>query len=106
MNRRSHPSLVTAALALVISAAILAGTTLDAGAPTPLDEARAVASHTELAQRLDAIELRVDRAALDICAEEKGPGATAHWTGNSELICHAAPEPGAIVTVLLEGATQ
>lgn len=106
MNRRSHPSLITAALALVISAAILAGTTLDAGAPTPLDEARSAATHTELAQRLDAIELRMDRAALDICAEEKGPGATAHWTGNSELICHAAPEPGAIVTVLLEGPTQ
>lgn len=106
MNRRTHPSLITAALALVISAAILAGTTLDAGAPTLLDEARAAASHTELAQRLGAIEQRIDRAALDICAEEKGPGATAHWTGNSELICHTAPEPGAIVTVMLEGATQ
>lgn len=103
MNRRPTPSLITAALALVFSAVILAGTTLDASAPTPLAEARAVASHTELAQRLDAIEQRMDRAALDICAEEQGPGATAHWTGNSELICHAAAEPGAVVAVMLGG---
>lgn len=103
MNRRAHPSLTTAALALVFSAVILAGTTLDTGEPSPLAEARAAASHTELAQRLDAIEHRMDRAALDICAEEQGPGATAHWTSNSELICHAAPEPGAVVTVMLGG---
>lgn len=103
MTRRPPTPLTTAALALALSAAILAGTALDAGEPSPLAEARATASHTELALRLDAIEQRIDRAALDICAEEQGPGATAHWTINSELICHAALEPVEVVAVMSGG---
>lgn len=101
MTRHTTPGLTTAALALVISAVILASTTLDASAPSPLAEARAAASHTELAQRLEAVDQRLNRAALALCTEEQGPGATAHWASNDELICQPAPQPGAVVAVML-----
>jgi hypothetical protein len=94
----TRPTLSTLALTLLASAIILGGTTLD---HSPLDDERATASHAELAQRLDGIETRLDRAALSLCAEESGQGALARWTPDGELVCVPAAEAGPVVAAML-----
>jgi hypothetical protein len=98
MNR---PTLSTLALAALASAIILGGTALD---HTPLADDSAIASHAELAERLDGIEARLDRAALTLCAEEAGPGALARWTPDGELVCQPIAEDGPVVRAMLGGA--
>lgn len=94
----SHPNLSTLALTVLASAIILGGTALD---HTPLADARAIAGHAELAQRLDSIEARIDRAAIDLCAEEAGPRALARWTPDGELVCTPVAEAGPVVAAML-----
>jgi hypothetical protein len=94
MNRAR---LTTAALALVFSAVILAGTAIDHAAPGWDADTQATAAEAELAEQFNALEKRIDRAAFDLCAQEHGPGATARWTASNELVCHPAPQASGTV---------
>ena len=47
--------------------------------------------HTARMQRINAemraMDARIDKAALDLCRSELGPGAQVLWTRDGELVC-------------------
>lgn len=84
--------LITATLAAALSLVLTTSHLLDhpgtdTEAEADADTLREAAHMPTLQARAEAMARRVDRIALQLCQEERGPQATAAWSADGELIC-------------------
>lgn len=77
---------------LAVSVLVLLAYALAQG-PLDSDTERALADLMRANAEVDAAFERMDRAAVELCQAEHGPGSTHVWTADQELVCYPAAAP-------------